>query len=128
MLMARAARHDSIAPPTPLVARQVVMKRLFDAPITEIEMHNNAEFKMPFGRGIAQFHLPAGVNGSVATSKVIPVLADPESAAAAAIATPVEGPPLRVLAQGARTVCIAVTDATRACPDHLLVPPMLAEL
>jgi nickel-dependent lactate racemase len=50
------------------------------------------------------------------------------AAAAAAIAAPVDGPPLRELAQGARSVCIAVTDATRACPDHLLVPPMLAEL
>jgi nickel-dependent lactate racemase len=32
------------------------------------------------------------------------------------------------LAAGARRVCIAVTDATRVCPDHLLLPPMLAEL
>ena len=91
-------------------------------------MHNSAVFEVPFGRGTAQFHLPAGVTGTKAISKVIPALADPESAAAAAIASPVKGPSLRQLAQGAKTVCIAVTDATRACPDYLLVPPMLAEL
>lgn len=35
---------------------------------------------------------------------------------------------MRELAKEVKTVCIAVTDATRACPDYLLVPPMLAEL
>lgn len=46
----------------------------------------------------------------------------------AAVLSPVTGPSLRELAAGVTSVCIAVTDATRACPDHLLVPPMLQEL
>jgi nickel-dependent lactate racemase len=50
------------------------------------------------------------------------------SAATAAVQSPRGTPSLRELAAGKRRVCIAVTDATRACPDHLLVPPMLAEL
>jgi nickel-dependent lactate racemase len=33
-----------------------------------------------------------------------------------------------VLAHGKRRVCIAVTDATRACPDRLLVPPICTML
>jgi nickel-dependent lactate racemase len=50
------------------------------------------------------------------------------SAATAAVQSPRGTPSLRELAAGKRRVCIAVTDATRACPDHLLVPPMLEEL
>ncbi len=45
-----------------------------------------------------------------------------------ALHSPVESPSLQELARGKRSVCIAVTDATRECPDHLLVPPMLEAL
>lgn len=85
-------------------------------------------FQVPFGRGTIEFALPAGMTGTVARSRPSPPLRDPVSAVRDAVAAPVSGPPLRELASGKRSACIAVTDATRACPDHLLVPPMLAEL
>lgn len=55
-------------------------------------------------------------------------ISDPEQAARETIQHPLGTPRLRELAAAKQSVCIAVTDATRACPDHLLVPPMLAEL
>ena len=85
-------------------------------------------FRVPFGRGDVSFELPPGVTGREVTSGTAPPLADPAVAAEQAVLAPVVGPQLRELAVGARSVCIAVTDATRACPDRLLVPPMLAEL
>lgn len=85
-------------------------------------------FTVPFGRGAVAFDLPSGVTGSVADPPPSDPLPDPAAAAATAIAHPLATPPLRDLAAGKRRVCIAVTDATRACPDHLLVPPMLDEL
>jgi nickel-dependent lactate racemase len=45
-----------------------------------------------------------------------------------ALAKPVNSPPLRELAQAGQTVCIVFTDITRASPDQMLVPPILAEL
>jgi nickel-dependent lactate racemase len=85
-------------------------------------------YSVPFGRGALSFTLPSGVTGAVARSRPMPPLPDPVSAAASAVRSPIGSRPLRELAAGAERVCIAVTDATRACPDHLLVPPMLAEL
>ena len=89
---------------------------------------NAGSFSVPFGRGSITFDLPAGVSGTTVASRDLPPLADPAAAAHDAVARPVSGPRLRDLAAGAGSVVIAVTDATRACPDHLLVPPMLAEL
>jgi len=85
-------------------------------------------FSVPFGRETVSFDLPPGVDGMVVATQASAHLADPAAAARAAIREPVAGPRLRDLATGARSVCIAVTDATRACPDHLLVPPMLDEI
>ena len=85
-------------------------------------------FQVPFGRGKRTFSLPPGVTGTEIATHPAAYLRDPGEAAHRAILEPIAGPHLRELAAGARSVCIAVTDATRACPDHLLVPPMLSEL
>src|SRR5687768_14932311 len=89
---------------------------------------SGSRFKVPFGRGAISFELPAGLSGTCVESRTPPALADPAAAVTEAVISPLAGPPLREVARGKRRVCIAVTDATRACPDHLLVPPMLAEL
>ncbi|HEU0113584.1 MAG TPA: lactate racemase domain-containing protein, partial [Thermomicrobiales bacterium] len=89
---------------------------------------NDSTYTVPFGRGAIDFRLPPGMTGRVVASNDLPPLADPAAAAYAAVAQPVAGPRLRDLARDARTVCIAVTDATRACPDHLLAPPLVEEL
>src|SRR5579884_4230148 len=88
----------------------------------------NLPYSVPFGRGTASFALPSGLAGSVVESRRVPPLADPASAAFQAVHQPIGAPPLRALAHGKQRVCIAVTDATRACPDHLLLPPLLDEL
>ncbi|MCC6315492.1 MAG: nickel-dependent lactate racemase [Thermomicrobiales bacterium] len=85
-------------------------------------------FAVPFGRGEIAFDLPPGVTGRQVVTHPAPPLANPAAAATAAIGTPVGTPSLREMATGKQRVRIAVTDATRACPDHVLVPPMLAEL
>jgi nickel-dependent lactate racemase len=68
------------------------------------------------------------MTGSVATGATATPFVDPESACEAALQAPVSSPDLRELARSKERVCIAVTDATRACPDRLLVPPMLRAL
>ena len=85
-------------------------------------------FRVPFGRGALAFAMPPGLRGASLHGRPTTPLADPEHACADAVRAPLGTAPLRDLAPGKRRVCIAVTDATRACPDHLLVPPLLAEL
>jgi len=89
---------------------------------------SNQRFRVPFGRGAIDFALPPGLSGAVVASTCAEPLPDPMTAVRAAATAPLAAPPLQQTARGKRRVCIAVTDATRACPDHLLVPPLLAEL
>lgn len=85
-------------------------------------------FSIPFGLGTIDFNVPPGLHGTIAETRSAIPLADPVDAARQAVRKPLAGPPLAELARGKRRVCIAVTDGTRACPDHLLVPPMLDAL
>ncbi|MDP9356718.1 MAG: lactate racemase domain-containing protein, partial [Chloroflexota bacterium] len=89
---------------------------------------NTGRYTVPFDRSSISFDLPAGMTGSVVRSRPAVPLSDPPAAATTAVAEPLGSPPLGALAAAKTRVCIAVTDATRACPDHLLVPPLLAEL
>lgn len=83
---------------------------------------------VPFGNGEITVGFPAGVSVTVARSGSAEARADPRFAARAAIAAPVGAPSLRELAVAKRRVVIAITDATRLCPDDVIVPPMLVEL
>jgi nickel-dependent lactate racemase len=64
----------------------------------------------------------------VVESSQIPAIEDVRAAVAHAVVSPVDSPPLRDLARPGDTVCLVFTDITRASPDYLLVPPVLAEL
>jgi nickel-dependent lactate racemase len=85
-------------------------------------------YAVPFDKGELTFNLPDGWRGTVVESKTIPPVGDVMAAVAKAIASPVNSPPLRELVGPGEKVCIVFTDITRASPDSLLVPPVLAEL
>ena len=55
-------------------------------------------------------------------------LPDLGAAVEGALAQPLSSPPLIDLASSTTRVCIVFTDATRACPDTVLVPAILREL
>ena len=85
-------------------------------------------YTIPFGKGQMTFELFPGMQGTVVKSKSVPPLTDVISDIEQALAQPIGSPPLRELAKPGDKVCIIFTDITRACPDYLLVPPLLAEL
>ncbi len=89
-----------------------------------------AIYTIPFGEDTLSFRLPAGITAQVVTSIKQTPLSNPELAVEAALDTPIGAPVLEQLVTSTRprSVCIAFTDATRACPDHLLVPAILARL
>lgn len=55
-------------------------------------------------------------------------MANINEAIRAALNHPTGTRPIREIAKSKTQVCIVFTDSTRACPDHLLVPPLLKEL
>lgn len=85
-------------------------------------------YSVPFDRGDLSFELPAGMIGTVAVSRPVPPVDDLLAAITQALTQPINSPPLRELARPGDTACIVFTDITRASPDHLLVPALLAEL
>jgi len=85
-------------------------------------------YSVPFDKGQLTFDLLPGMRGAVVESNRLPPLADVPDAVQQALARPVNSPPLRRLAKPGDKVCLVFTDVTRVCPDHLLVPPLLAEL
>jgi len=87
-----------------------------------------AYYRVPYGAGELVFTLPPGVRGLTIQPRPVEPLADVEASVAAALAEPVSSPPLRELARPGDRACIVFTDATRAVPDHLLVPALLREL
>ncbi len=60
--------------------------------------------------------------------KPLAPLADPGAAVRAAIAHPIESPPLRELARGRKSACIVVSDVTRPVPNPVILPPLLETL
>lgn len=85
-------------------------------------------YRVPYGTGELAFRLPPGMRGHLVTSRPVPPVPDPAEAVRQALAHPVASPRLRDLARPGDRVCIVFTDVTRASPDHLLVPLLLAEL
>jgi nickel-dependent lactate racemase len=85
-------------------------------------------YSVPFSTGRLAFDLLPGMRGTLIESRDVAPLAAPAVAVEQALAEPTGGPRLRELARPGDRVCLVFTDVTRACPDALLVPPLLAEL
>lgn len=83
---------------------------------------------VPFGKENVEVEIPTGFDLTIAKGEHRAPLPDPEMAAMEAVMDPVGSLPLADLAKPGDRIVIAVTDATRECPDSLLVPPMLGEL
>jgi nickel-dependent lactate racemase len=91
-------------------------------------------FRVPYGHEELEFMLQPWFDVDVVESGTAPPITDLPGAALAALRRPRGSPPLAQLAREAidarpdATAVIAVTDLTRACPDDVLVPPLLDEL
>jgi nickel-dependent lactate racemase len=85
-------------------------------------------YRVPYGKGTLQFSLPPEMTATLVVSKLSPPLSNEQAAIEAALERPIGERPLREIAHPGDRVCIVFTDITRACPDRLLVPPLLSEL
>jgi nickel-dependent lactate racemase len=85
-------------------------------------------FKVPYGKKELEFELLPGMRGTLVHSGSISPLADISAEITKALLEPTNSAPLKEIAKKGDSVCIVFTDITRACPDHLLIPPILREL
>src|SRR3990170_2614408 len=58
----------------------------------------------------------------------LPALAEPAAAIRQALRQPIASPPLRELLRPSDRVAIVFSDITRPTPNHILLPPLLAEV
>ena len=91
-------------------------------------MRDEPTYRVPFGQGQIEFALLPSMRGTLLQSKEMPPLAAPATAIRQALAYPIGSMPLRQIAKPGDRVCLVFTDATRACPDALLLPALLEEL
>jgi nickel-dependent lactate racemase len=89
-----------------------------------------SDYAIPFGESTLSFRLPDGVTARLVSPARQSPLHNPEVAIESALDTPLGSHTLEQLVASTRprSICIVFTDATRACPDHLLLPPLLARL
>jgi nickel-dependent lactate racemase len=86
------------------------------------------KYRVPYSKSFIEFTLSNTLQADVIVSKPSELVKDVPSAINEALAHPIGSRPLRDLADPGTRACIVFTDITRACPDHLLVPPLLVEL
>ncbi|MBN1643038.1 MAG: nickel-dependent lactate racemase [Anaerolineae bacterium] len=85
-------------------------------------------YEVPYDKTTLRFDLPPGWRGHVVTVHRTPPVADAARAILSALEQPIGSPRVRELAGPGCRVCIVFTDVTRASPDWLMVPPILADL
>jgi nickel-dependent lactate racemase len=81
-----------------------------------------------YGRGTVSLAPPPGCVPTVVAKHAMPVLLDPATAVARALAEPVGVPALHALARGRRSACILICDITRPVPNGLFLGPLVRGL
>jgi len=93
---------------------------------------------VPYGEGALEAVLPDGLDvtvigpgcglGEEVAPPVSPSAADEQAEIRRALAEPIGAPRLSELAAAARTAAVVVSDVTRPCPSHRILPALLEEL
>jgi nickel-dependent lactate racemase len=85
-------------------------------------------YRIPYSKSAIDFSLPDSMQTTLAISRRVEPIEDAVNAIQMALSVPTGSAPLHSLAKTGQRVCVVFTDITRASPDHLLVPALLAEL
>lgn len=88
----------------------------------------NKSVDLLFGKGHLGVELPADASLTLIEKPPMPVCDDPRAAVRAALDSPIQCKPLKALAKGAYSACIAICDITRPVPNHLFLRPTIEAL
>ena len=81
--------------------------------------------RLAYGVSGLWLDLPDTLDVTVLEPEFVPALPDPEAALRAALAAPLDSPPLRECVRASDRVAIVFSDITRPTPNHLLLPAVL---
>ena len=81
-----------------------------------------------YGRGTLSVCIPEGCMPTVIRKRPMPIIQDPASQIAEALANPVGVPSLKQLAREAASACILICDITRPVPNGLFLGPLIRVL
>src|SRR5512143_2858571 len=87
-----------------------------------------SRWRVPYSRTDLEFSVSDDIRMTLAESKAVEPVRDPQAAVAEALEHPIGSPRLCEIAHPGDRVCIVFTDITRVSPDDLLVPALLSEL
>ena len=82
--------------------------------------------RLLYGENPLTVRLPNSV--SMLQMRPLNALPDPEGAVYAALADPIESPPLADIAKGRKDACVVISDFTRPVPNKVILPPLLKTL
>lgn len=85
-------------------------------------------FKIPYGKEEISFDIPSGFNVTVAKSNPVSSLGNVSDLVKNSLLNPINSKPLSELIHDGDSVCIIVTDITRACPDKEILPPLVEQI
>jgi len=88
-------------------------------------MADNAA-RLLYGENPLTVRLPNSV--SMLEMRPLHALPNPEGAIYAALADPIESPPLADIAKGRKNACVVISDFTRPVPNKVILPPLLRTL
>jgi nickel-dependent lactate racemase len=86
------------------------------------------KIELPYGSSVLQTSIPTKNIAYILRSKDIKGVVDEKAAIMESLHSPIGCPPLADCIARNDKVVILVTDNTRPCPDHKLLPPILAEI
>jgi nickel-dependent lactate racemase len=84
--------------------------------------------RLPFGRTFLSWTPPDDLETTLVEKPRLDPLDDPGGELDRCLEDPLDSPPLEILARGAKRITIAITDATRPCPDRLIVSAIVKRL
>jgi len=126
-----AANHDGLAlfPPVSLLGQLASSRR--DASLTGHPLNVSIcqaamKVHLAYGRHGLDVELPD--HAHVLLPERLPALPDPAAAVRQALRQPIASPPLQQMVRPGQRVAVVFSDITRPIPNHVLLPPLLAEL
>ncbi len=86
------------------------------------------KFKIPYGKESITFEIPSEFRVTIAKSNSKPPINNISAATKIALSNPINSKPLSELIKKNHSVCIIVTDITRACPDKEILSELIDQI
>ena len=85
-------------------------------------------YKIPYGKKEITFDIPREFKVTLASSYLRPAITNIVDATKNALIAPVNSKRISEMVKEENTICVIVTDISRACPEKEILPPLIEEI